>query len=1086
MYMRLLKFLPLVFLLFPITAFATSAVPWSITNLTDTFIFPNLVNGAQKGVIVTASSTFGAGTQTSGLTVNGGATTTGFINVQGNATSTFFKAVQSPCFTINGSTCLSISGTGTVTQINTTFPILGGPITTTGTLSFGGLSTTSPWTTGQVAFVVNGNTVASVATSSLVAGAGITIANASSAFVIGSQPTFSIGANALTLSMFPTIGAGTVIANGTGVTATPTAVATSSLYGLGTNGFVLAEVNGIPTWTATSTLATITGTLPIAKGGTATTTFYNGGITFFNSTSGTLSQASNPNGLFFNNDSGNLSLGSSTPTTLLTVSKQPTIQTPISGSLAQFVTLDGTPLRITFDTYNNGSTSGTAFMFRRSRGTAASPSADVLDDVLGSLNFRGYGTTGYAAGSTGLMTAKATGAFTDTSMPTALTFDTAPVNSVTAVERVRIDSTGNFGIGTTSPYATLSVNGQGVFNQDVRADFYTATSTTATSTFAAGIQATKFGATATSSFAGIDLNSGCFSIKGVCLSTSGGGVTSIKQTFGAALTGAITLATSSVSFNGLTVADAITDNGSTTFTITPLWSGILNVLGGGTGFSSAADGRLVIGGTTATALTTLATSTGGTVLQTSLTTGRPSWVATSTLGIALSDTTGILASTRGGTGLSTYTTGDILYASNTNVLSALAGGVANNGKALAIVGGIPGWVATTTAGTGLTYTGTAFNVNTTQNITNLSNLSTNGEVYTTGSNGTLNVDVGALDIIRGGTATTTFTHNGGIVFYDSTLGTLSQGNNAGDFFADKANDRIGINDSSPDYRLDIDTTSGNGYIGVASATNLEGDVFNLNAVGNLSIGSSTPFSNYKVLVSSASGQQLVLSDGSSTAVGWGFRNIGGTLNISTTTPATGATSTPAGIQISSSANGSIFGVGTSTPWKHISLVGDGAWSGLDAATSGNVPVCINTATNQLFVGSLTTTCTPSSIRFKNDVNDFSGGLDKLMQLRPVTFYFKQNKEGSADTQQNIGGIAEEVQKVDPRLVQVTDGQVMGVRLDNLDWVLVSAVQEMQKEINNGVVPVKKSMEDNWQWTAMGILLMFIVLQQLQISKLKRK
>lgn len=41
---------------------------------------------------------------------------------------------------------------------------------------------------------------------------------------------------------------------------------------------------------------------------------------------------------------------------------------------------------------------------------------------------------------------------------------------------------GNVGIGTTSPYAKLSVDGNGVFNRDVRADYFTATSTTVAST----------------------------------------------------------------------------------------------------------------------------------------------------------------------------------------------------------------------------------------------------------------------------------------------------------------------------------------------------------------------------------------------------------------------------------------------------------------------------------------------------------------------------------------------------------------------------------------------------------------------------
>lgn len=57
--------------------------------------------------------------------------------------------------------------------------------------------------------------------------------------------------------------------------------------------------------------------------------------------------------------------------------------------------------------------------------------------------------------------------------------------------------------------------------------------------------------------------------------------------------------------------------------------------------------------------------------------------------------------------------------------------------------------ATTTAGTGLTYSGNAFNVNTSQNIATLSNLTTNGLVYTAGSGGTLNVTSTSTPTIGG-------------------------------------------------------------------------------------------------------------------------------------------------------------------------------------------------------------------------------------------------------------------------------------------------------------------------------------------------
>jgi hypothetical protein len=85
----------------------------------------------------------------------------------------------------------------------------------------------------------------------------------------------------------------------------------------------------------------------------------------------------------------------------------------------------------------------------------------------------------------------------------------------------------------------------------------------------------------------------------------------------------------------------------------------------------------------------LANQTGGSAVPTAL--------STSSLGIALGDTTGTLPTTRGGTNITTYTTGDTLYASATNVLSKLAAG--SGGQVLAMVNGIPGWVATTTLST---------------------------------------------------------------------------------------------------------------------------------------------------------------------------------------------------------------------------------------------------------------------------------------------------------------------------------------------------------------------------------------------------
>ena len=59
----------------------------------------------------------------------------------------------------------------------------------------------------------------------------------------------------------------------------------------GTDGYVLALSAGVPTWLATSTLSTITGTLTVAKGGTGQTSFGQG---WLNSDGTTLSASTSP------------------------------------------------------------------------------------------------------------------------------------------------------------------------------------------------------------------------------------------------------------------------------------------------------------------------------------------------------------------------------------------------------------------------------------------------------------------------------------------------------------------------------------------------------------------------------------------------------------------------------------------------------------------------------------------------------------------------------------------------------------------------------------------------------------------------
>ncbi len=215
------------------------------------------------------------------------------------------------------------------------------PITLAGaTVGFGGLGTTTNLTQGQLPYVTGVNTFGQVATTSVTCAGTV---SCSSFTAIGASPITLTGSSSIspyeiattssiavpqlayftqtsgrttlggvgttsatinngltgtltTIGGSQTIGLATINAGVLGSPvngAVPTSQATSTLYGLGTNGFVLAEVAGVPTWVATTTLSTIsgtlnlasqvTGTLPIANGGTGTTTtqksrvYYGGG-----------------------------------------------------------------------------------------------------------------------------------------------------------------------------------------------------------------------------------------------------------------------------------------------------------------------------------------------------------------------------------------------------------------------------------------------------------------------------------------------------------------------------------------------------------------------------------------------------------------------------------------------------------------------------------------------------------------------------------------------------------------------------------------------------------------------------------------
>jgi len=182
-------------------------------------------------------------------------------------------------------------------------------------------------------------------------------------------------------------------------------------------------------------------------------------------------------------------------------------------------------------------------------------------------------------------------------------------------------------------------------------------------------------------------------------------------------------------WNGGTIGTAYGGTGLTSFSAanyalystssSALTAGTLPVAAGGTAATTfTANGVLYGNGTSALGVTAAGTTgqvlignTGSaptwgslsgsavTTFQTSLNGLTPSTATSGAVTLA-----GTLGATSGGTGLTSYTTGDIIYSSATNTLAKLP--IGTSGQILSIASGIPSWVPNTASG--VSYTKTDF------------------------------------------------------------------------------------------------------------------------------------------------------------------------------------------------------------------------------------------------------------------------------------------------------------------------------------------------------------------------------------------
>jgi hypothetical protein len=194
-----------------------------------------------------------------------------------------------------------------------------------------------------------------------------------------------------------------------------------------------------------------------------------------------------------------IGIGTTSPGSVLTVSANATaLPAPLANNTFQMAAANGSGSELTIDSFG---AIGNTISGRLAGGTNAAKTALPSGQIILNIRGLGYGATGYSSSARGRIALITSQAWTDTAQGTLLTFAVTPNGTVTPTEAVRIDQSGNVGIGTASPPTLLSVAGTvaGSFSGATIANLNATTGSAAGLNFAMG----NLGTTPTGSIANV-------------------------------------------------------------------------------------------------------------------------------------------------------------------------------------------------------------------------------------------------------------------------------------------------------------------------------------------------------------------------------------------------------------------------------------------------------------------------------------------------------------------------------------------------------------------------------------------------------
>ncbi len=351
------------------------------------------------------------------------------------------------------------------------------------------------------------------------------------------------------------------------------------------------------------------------------------------------------------------------------------------------------------------------------------------------------------------------------------------------------------------------------------------------------------------------------------------------------------------------------------------------------------------------------------------------------------------------------------------------------------------------------------------NTTGAANTATGAGALLANTSGAYNTAIGTLALF----STTTGDLNtalGVSALFSNTSGYYNLASGAYSLF----NNRNGANNTASGYYALFDNVAGNANTAVGSFSL----AFNSSGAKNTAAGAYTLYSNVGGNGNVALGSYALynnLNGGSSTSSSYNVAIGMNALYANTTNAAAGYNSAvgysalSANTGIGNSALGANAGSGLTTGnyntdigYGVTGVAGDNYVTRIGVTiTDNSIPgtpttyiagiyntvlsgqAVVVTSSGQLGVSSA------SSERFKTDIATMDADTDRLAQLRPVTFRFRSDAQGT----RQYGLIAEEVARVYPELViRDEHGRIDGVRYDELAPMLLNEVQKQRATIRS--------------------------------------